>query len=376
MGRPAVPCGPREPRRGARDRVALRRARARRSSRSRRDDADERLARSAARALGRDRRSSGFPAACTALLELRPVEIRDAQNDARVPAELAADLAIASVRFEPLRGGHPGRHAVDRAGLGGGRPASSTPCCPVVAAAVARVVEPARAPSARGAEAEFLLELADEVAAAEAARRDARRRCASALARAARRTRRQRLPVDDGRLEPAVTRLAGGPRDPAETEAFLSAHRSAARRARAAVQAGRPVRASGADSPLIGPIWARALERRLRCSRSRSRATAARSASLVLDDSDAGPLHRRGRAHRRGGRRAHAPRRSSRRAIAEESLSQTARRERDPAAAPGGRRRRVGQRGGGDRRPRRARDARRRARHRAARGRATGSSTS
>ena len=33
-----------------------------------------------------------FPFACTVLLESRPVEVSDAQNDERVPPELAADL--------------------------------------------------------------------------------------------------------------------------------------------------------------------------------------------------------------------------------------------------------------------------------------------
>src|SRR5437016_5497954 len=43
-----------------------------------------------------------FPAACDVLLGIRPVEVEHAQDDDRVPAELAADLLLDSVRFEPI----------------------------------------------------------------------------------------------------------------------------------------------------------------------------------------------------------------------------------------------------------------------------------
>ena len=43
-----------------------------------------------------------IPAAVAVLLEGTPVEIEDAQDDERLPAELAADLGMSSVRFEPL----------------------------------------------------------------------------------------------------------------------------------------------------------------------------------------------------------------------------------------------------------------------------------
>ena len=46
-----------------------------------------------------------MPAAVAVLLESRPVEIDDAQDDDRIPAELAADLGMSSVRCEPLIGG-------------------------------------------------------------------------------------------------------------------------------------------------------------------------------------------------------------------------------------------------------------------------------
>src|SRR5207244_2372713 len=48
-----------------------------------------------------------FPAACTALLEARPVEVRDAHNDERLPPELAADFGLTSVHYEPLVVGRP-----------------------------------------------------------------------------------------------------------------------------------------------------------------------------------------------------------------------------------------------------------------------------
>jgi hypothetical protein len=106
----------------------------------------------------------GFPAACTALLELRPVELRDAQNDARVPAELAADLGVSSVRFEPLAAGAPvGMLSVEPASAAANPQLYSL--LPVVAAAVARVCTE-RSSDRRGAQADFLLGLADEVAAA------------------------------------------------------------------------------------------------------------------------------------------------------------------------------------------------------------------
>ena len=57
-----------------------------------------------------------MPAAVAVLLETRPVEIEDAQDDDRIPAELAADLGMSSVRCEPLIAGGTVGHAHDRAG--------------------------------------------------------------------------------------------------------------------------------------------------------------------------------------------------------------------------------------------------------------------
>src|SRR5688572_23202556 len=48
---------------------------------------------------------SRMPVAVAALLESQPVTIEDAQDDERIPPELAADLGMSSVRFEPLIAG-------------------------------------------------------------------------------------------------------------------------------------------------------------------------------------------------------------------------------------------------------------------------------
>ncbi len=196
-----------------------------------------------------------FPAACTALLELRPTEIRDAQDDARIPVELAADLAIASVRFEPLAAGTPvGMLSVEPASAAADPQLYSL--LPVVAAAMARASSEHNA-ERRGAEAEFLLAMADDATAAKGLAETLAILCERLAEHLGARGASAFL-WDEGRLEPAVTRLAGGPRDPAETEAFLSST-DPLPAARAAAQARRPVRASGADSPLIGAYWASAL---------------------------------------------------------------------------------------------------------------------
>jgi hypothetical protein len=82
-----------------------------------------------------------LPFACTVLLESRALEIRDAQDDERVPAELAAELGIGSVRFEPLLAGRPvGMLSVEPASAGA-RPELAELDRAVWAALVAQAVE-------------------------------------------------------------------------------------------------------------------------------------------------------------------------------------------------------------------------------------------
>src|SRR5918994_2066591 len=57
-----------------------------------------------------------IPAAVAVLLEAQRVEVTDAQADDRIPPELAADLGMGSVRFEPLiAGGTVGMLSVEPA---------------------------------------------------------------------------------------------------------------------------------------------------------------------------------------------------------------------------------------------------------------------
>ena len=78
-----------------------------------------------------------MPAAVAVLLESRPVEIEDAQDDHRIPAELAADLGMSSVRCEPLiAGGTVGMLTIEPAPRDAGAELHSL--LTMVAAAVAR----------------------------------------------------------------------------------------------------------------------------------------------------------------------------------------------------------------------------------------------
>ena len=93
-----------------------------------------------------------------------PVEIEDAQDDDRIPAELAADLGMSSVRFEPLiAGGTVGMISIEPAPRDAGPELHSL--LTMVAAAVARagsMLESDRNQS----ETSFLLELTEAAAKA------------------------------------------------------------------------------------------------------------------------------------------------------------------------------------------------------------------
>src|SRR6185312_14448305 len=100
-----------------------------------------------------------MPAAVSALVQGRPVTIDDAQDDERIPAELAADLGMTSVRFEPLiAGGTVGMLSIEPAPRDAGIELQSL--LTMVAAAVARagsMLETDRHQS----ETSFLLELTE-----------------------------------------------------------------------------------------------------------------------------------------------------------------------------------------------------------------------
>ena len=82
-----------------------------------------------------------MPVAVSVVLEARPAEIDDAQDDDRIPPELAAELAMGSARFEPLlAGGAVGMLSIEPAAAGAS-PELHT-LLPLVAAAVA--ASPAR----------------------------------------------------------------------------------------------------------------------------------------------------------------------------------------------------------------------------------------
>ena len=301
-----------------------------------------------------------FPAACTALLESRPAEIRDAQNDARVPADLAADFAFASIRFEPLIAGSPvGMLSVEPASAAANPELYSI--LPVVTAAVARVSS-GRDSGRQREEAAFLLELTDEVMTAgsldEVLSTLCERTASFASARGA-----SVFLFQDGRLEPAMTRLAGGIRPGEEWRAFMGSAEPLPA-AQAAVQSGRPVVASEPSSPLIGDHWARALGIASVLAVPLGRPPQVIGA-LVLDDDRPDRFAADGRPPRRGSRGACG---SDDRAgaCAGPEHGPRARRGRCAAAAAGGLERRVGQRGGRDRGSHRAGDARRRACDRAA----------
>jgi diguanylate cyclase (GGDEF)-like protein len=194
-----------------------------------------------------------FAAACAAVLEARAVEVRHAQDDERVPAQLAADLGMGSVRFEPLVIGVP-------VGMLSIEPATASPelhtLLPLVAASVARLTG-GRESRRQAAESEFLLELSDAVAGSASldemlalicervARHIGARGASIFLAR-------------DGKLIPRATRLAAGPREAGAWRAFLDAA-SPMPLAEAAFQSRRPVVAADASSPLLSRWWSETL---------------------------------------------------------------------------------------------------------------------
>ena len=102
---------------------------------------------------------SRMPVAVAALLESQPVTIEDAQDDERIPPELAADLGMSSVRFEPLiAGGTVGMVSIEPAPRDAAAELHSL--LTMVAAAVARAGGMLESDRHREA-ASFLLELTE-----------------------------------------------------------------------------------------------------------------------------------------------------------------------------------------------------------------------
>jgi diguanylate cyclase (GGDEF)-like protein len=192
-----------------------------------------------------------FPAACDMLLAARPVEIADAQDDARVPPELAADLLLESLHFEPILAGRPvGMLSIEPASAGA-RPELHS-LIPVVAAGVGRVSS-LRETDRERKKAEFLLRLTE--AADEADSID--ELLATVCERIAREVgaRRGTIFLRQGERLPArATRNADGSYDSAVWERMRGELAPGA--VEAAVQSARPVVARDAGSPMIPSSWA------------------------------------------------------------------------------------------------------------------------
>jgi diguanylate cyclase (GGDEF)-like protein len=187
-----------------------------------------------------------MPAAVAVLLQSRPVEIEDAQDDDRIPAELAADLGMSSIRIEPLiAGGTVGMVSIEPVPRDAGPELHSL--LTTVAAAVARagsMVESDRHQS----ETSFLLELT-EVATKAPSLDEMLIVVCERMARALGARRATVLLHEAGRLVPSASRHADGSRDIAEWEAMRQAPLPAAQ---VALDSGEPVVVNGMDDPLIG----------------------------------------------------------------------------------------------------------------------------
>ncbi len=195
-----------------------------------------------------------LPFACTVLLESRPVEIEDAQDDERVPAELAAELGLTSVRFEPLLAGTPvGMVSIEPAEAAAGPELHSL--LPLLAGALGRVASRHESGRERH-EAEFLLELTQ--AADSAGSIDAM--LATICERVAAATGARRATIfllERGRLTVRASRDRDGSYDQG-TWARLQAEPPPPL-VEAAIQSGRPAVARDPASPLLPESWSRSL---------------------------------------------------------------------------------------------------------------------
>ena len=275
MGAAPVRRGPPGGRCGARDRVALRRLAAGRGAAGGRRPPELDVLLPAWESVPLAR----MPAAVAALLEGRPVDIEDAQDDERIPAELAADLGMSSVRFEPLIVGKPvGMLTLEPAPQGANPELHSL--LATVAASVARLASTLEGDRER-VEVAFLLDLTESAVKAPSLE--------SMLATVCERTAKQLgakratiLLREDGRLAPRASRYSDGARDIGEWEAMRRTPNPLPA-AQAALDSGEPVMAREAGSPLIGNWGASAFE-----VRSLLAVPLSDFGVLVLDDSEPG----------------------------------------------------------------------------------------
>lgn len=191
-----------------------------------------------------------FPAACTALLEARPVDVRDAHNDERLPPELAADFGLRSVHYEPLVVGRPvGMLSIEPAGAA--RNPELYTLVPIVAASLSRALGRWESDRAR-AEAEFLLELAQVALGAESLDE----MLATVCERIARQLEVRRVSVfllDEGALTPRMAWCAEGS-DSGALEDFRRAS-APLPAVEAAMHSGEPVLVDDPSSPLVSGWW-------------------------------------------------------------------------------------------------------------------------
>jgi diguanylate cyclase (GGDEF)-like protein len=196
-----------------------------------------------------------LPFACTVLLESRAVDIDDAQDDERVPAELAAELGIGSIRFEPLLAGRPvGMVSIEPAAAASRAELHSL--LPLLAAGVERVASRYESDRARR-EAEFLLELTQVATRA----RDVDEMLSSICERIAAETGARSATIfllQGSRLVPRTSRERDGSYD--STAWMRMRSEAPPPLAEAALQSGKPTLARDPGSPLLPPAWTRTLD--------------------------------------------------------------------------------------------------------------------
>jgi diguanylate cyclase (GGDEF)-like protein len=196
-----------------------------------------------------------LPFACTVLLESRAIDVKDAQHDERMPPELAAELGMGSVRFEPLLAGRAvGMVSIEPASAAA-RPELHS-LLPLLAAGVGRVASRHESDRERR-EAEFLLELTQAASYADSiddmlavicervAAQTHARRATIYLLQASRLVARGSRRGDGSNDESAWTRLRAEPPPPL---------------AEAAIQSGKAAVARDTSSPLLPDAWARGLD--------------------------------------------------------------------------------------------------------------------
>jgi diguanylate cyclase (GGDEF)-like protein len=196
-----------------------------------------------------------LPFACTVLLESRPLEIADAQDDENIPAELAAELGIGSVCFEPLLAGRPvGMVSIEPAAAAA-RPELHS-LLPLLAAGIGRLA--GRSESDRGRrEAEFLLELSQAAFAAGSIEQ----MLAAICERVAAETGAPHATIfllQGGRLAARATRGPDGSYDRADWNRLQAEPPPPL--VEAAIHSGRAAVARDTSSPLLSDAWVRSLE--------------------------------------------------------------------------------------------------------------------